>query len=152
MTETCPRCRTPIRFGASFCTKCGSRRQADTSPPPTPTGPHQAATTGIRQSGRGQRRPVPLALGTLALLLFVSVFWQFCIGFERGLRGVNPNSSLPRQTQTAPALQPAMAPATPVETDHAQPAAVTPFDQAANETYILPPIKKGDFISIATRL
>lgn len=84
-----------------------------------------------------------LAFGTLALLVVVLIFWQFCIGFARGLRSADPNGSLPRQTHTAPGLQSATPPGMLAATDHAQPVVVMPLDQAANETYVLPHITKG---------
>lgn len=141
MNETCSKCRSAIRVGAAFCTRCGSRHQANVALPATPMRPNQSATTtDAPRSVRNQLRPMPIALETSVLLILVLVFWQFLVGLAYGLRGVNPDSSLPRQTRTAPELQPPTVPAT---TSIPQPMMVTNPDQPADETYVLPRTNKS---------
>lgn len=148
MSETCTKCAAPMRMGAAFCTKCGSRRPAPATTPPTSVPLHQNVQRGAPQSAYAPQakhdkpKRLHFKIGALAVLTFIFFAWLlsggFFLGVEQGLRGIPLSGSAGQQMPVTPSKE-SSAPgvtATPLPV-------VTDPNQPADETYILPRTDKN---------
>lgn len=148
MTETCSKCAAPMKMGAAFCTKCGSRRPAPATTPPASAPRPQAAEGGTPQTGyvpqarRNKLKPLHLTLGATAVMTFIFFAWLlsggFFLGVEQGLRGIPPSGSAGQQMPVTTPNEPSE----PGVTTTPLPVVSDP-NQPADETYTLPRTDKN---------